>query len=322
MARELIHGVNYSLVRDVEISSLTTSPLCFEYDPDPTRVDGTVHPPHYLPLLVAGEAGYELALGVRWLHSLEIRGAMSIPQALLLDSGEGRDVLSLLIALKSGMRNFNVVERARALAKVRDAGGGADGSVLHMLDVPQKEEIIRRYEILATAPEEILALAAGETLHLTTVFEIFRFDRPSWVELAHFIVSLSLGTRKRNEILSMMYDIARRDEKPVASIVAEPALRRILSSGMDPPRRGESVYGCVWGMRYPVMREYRERFLAQLKKTGIEREFHLQLPRDFERWEFRLGISFTSGEEFAEKVRRLREIGESESFSRLMAMRG
>jgi hypothetical protein len=45
------------------------------------------------------------------------------------------------------------------------------------------------------------------------------------------------------------------------------------------------------------------------------------LPQDFERWEFKLVLSFASAKEFQNQIKQLQEIGEKESFKKLMSMR-
>jgi hypothetical protein len=117
----------------------------------------------------------------------------------------------------------------------------------------------------------------------------------------------------------MMHAVHRRDDCALTAHIsdAQTAAERIS----DPPHRAEAVYRFVFASRYPAVQEYRERFFHQLKQTGIERNFHLRIPADFERWEFQLDFPFSSLEEFQEKVRRLADIGESEAFARLMQMR-
>jgi hypothetical protein len=217
------------------------------------------------------------------------------------------------------MRDFNVVERARALKRLIDSDAVPDVSDFRLLDIPPRGDLNEKFLTLASAPETILRMAEAGSLHPSTIFEIFRFEKILWAEVARFVASLAMGTKKRNGLLSMMYDVHRRDDRPVTALIGE--AQSAAEGVSDPPRRAEAVYRFSFASRYPTVQEYRERFLRQLKQTGIERDFHLRIPADFERWEFQLDFPFSSLEEFQEKVRRLADIGESEAFARLMQMR-
>ena len=48
-----------------------------------------------------------------------------------------------------------------------------------------------------------------------TVFEIFQFDRQDWEIMVGFIAEIKLGTKKRNEIVNMIYDVVNRDKRKV-----------------------------------------------------------------------------------------------------------
>lgn len=311
--------IKYTLVHDVSSSSLRKGPCCFEYQAAVKNGDTPAQAFPSLPILVSGADGYELVLHGGTRHLLEREGGGIIAQALVIEDCTPGEIIRHLISLKAGMKDFNLVERARALKRLLDSGLEADMPVLRLLDIPPGGDMREKFLTLATAPEPIVHMAATGSLHPNTLFEMFRFEENLWIELARFIASLAMGTKKRNDLLSMTHEISKRDDRPVAALIrdAQTAVQYVT----DPPQRAEGVYRFVYAARYPTAQEYRRRFLHQLKQTGIERDFHLRLPADFERWEFQLDFPFRSLQDFRKKVRRLREIGESEAFARLMEMR-
>ena len=140
--------------------------------------------------------------------------------------------------------------------------------------------------------------------------------------MARFIVRVALGTRKRGEIVQFIYEIARRDGRDVKDILEDTELQRILDEKhLDPPQRGANLYNYLRDLRYPAIHEYRQRFEEKLRALGVDRNIHLVLPDNFEKWEFKIDFSFSSLEEYRERINKLVETGKSRAFEELMALR-
>jgi hypothetical protein len=90
---------------------------------------------------------------------------------------------------------------------------------------------------------------------------------------------------------------------------------------IDPPQRAELLYHHLKGLRYPSIREFRQRFDKKLRAVHLNRPLQLVLPENFERWQFKLMVPFSSTEEFQQRVEELRRTAESGAFRDLMEMR-
>ena len=127
---------------------------------------------------------------------------------------------------------------------------------------------------------------------------------------------------KRNEILIMLRDIARRDGEKLRNLIESDDIQNILNDrGKDTSHVGAALHRYIRELRYPSVQAYNERFHKKLKEVKLDRKFHLQLPENFEKWEFRLVIPFSSHEEFQESIDTLQETGECPAFKELMKMR-
>lgn len=243
-------------------------------------------------------------------------------QALVVNENETRSILEMLVRSKCQTTDFNWVERSTALEHMirQDMGDRVD--LIKLMGIHPASERIQLYLRLAGAPEGVKRPVAEGRLHTSTVFEIFKFEEEEHQNLAGFISELSLGTRKRNQLISMVREICMRDGiSPSTLLYENPEVLDILSSPMDYSHRSARLFSWVESQRYPIITGYRRRFLRLMGETGITRYGTLTLPRDFERWDFTLQVKFSSREELQSKLAELVKIAGGEQFKLLMALR-
>lgn len=273
------------------------------------------------PVLVKEKGRYHPVIGKKFIHGMG-NGKNLLPNGLIITkSGKNEDFFKYLLLLKQQFGGFNVIEKSIALKKLKQSAGRVDPEVLSFLDIPNNQQVVQNYILLADVPSDIKSLVLSKKLHEQTVFNIFRFKKKYQKELAEFISEIKLGTRKKNQLLDMIYYICKRENSEAGDILRDREITNILSLEVDPPHIGEKLYEYIHARRYPVMHQYQKELEKKLKQTGIRRDFHITLPRDFEKWEFKLCFNFSSAQEFNQKVKKLTEIGKEKSFQNLMAFR-
>ena len=274
----------------------------------------------YPPLLVFESGRYVTAAGKR-IIALYNKINKDVPCGLIVDMPEDNfDFLKFLIYFKKHHTGLNVIEKSNALKKCFSLKGKVEEEIAVLLGVPKNGVIIQHYIDLADASEKIKTLILGGKLHEYTAFEIFSFRKEEWEPLAEFISALFLGTKKRNKIINMIYEITQREKKGVKSIIESDEINGILNSSADPPHVGEKIFTCIEEMRYPAICKYRKNFYKKLKNVGFDKKMQFDAPRDFELREYKLTFSFSSSEDFIEQVMRLKKISESGSFKDFMGM--
>jgi hypothetical protein len=274
-----------------------------------------------IPLHVFDGTKYFPVFGKKYINrNLSEKG--TIPYSFIVDkTGTVYEFLRSLIYLKDEMKGFNYIEKAIALKKLYDIDRKVDIDTLELLEIPNNERHINGYLALASAPENIKELVLKERLHELTVFEIFQFDRQDWEKLAGFIAGIKLGTKKRNEILNMIYDIMKREGLKVREIVDSNEVREILGQKIDRLHIGQKLYNYFEDLWHPYISQYKKRFYSKLREVGIERYFRLKVPQNFENWLFEISFSFSSAHDFMRKVALLGDIGRTHSFHELMNLR-
>jgi len=242
--------------------------------------------------------------------------------ALVVDlMGDRLALLRSLIRIKHETGGFNVIEAAIAVKRLYCPSKNVAPDMLHLLGIPGNERFIEGYVSLAGAPDTLKKLVLNGKLDILTAFEIFAFERRDWVRVSRFAAGIKLGIKKRNSLLSMIYDIVQRDGLEVERLIERREIKDILKMQIDPPHKGQKVYEAIERIRYPYITQYKKKFYETLRKVGMGPELHLTIPQDFEQWNFSISFSFASVDDFKRKVELLGTIGSKSAFQELMDLR-
>ena len=321
--------VEYDLIKNIPIDAVEreSAECSLEYyDPDTINAElerikkfGLLSP----PVFILEKNQYKAILGKRSVDCCRILKRDITWGLVLTNNLDEYGFFKFLILLKKEVKGFNVIEKAIAVKKAFDLDliHKTDDYICSLLDIPRNEIYIHNFLRLAQAPHDVKLLILRGKLHENTVFEIFNFPVDCWPLLYHFFSLLGIGTKKRNEIISMLYAITDGNTKTVESILENEELKKILRLHIDPPQIALRVYDFIKELRYPYISQYKKKFYSKLKELDIDRDFQLRIPRDFEHWEFSISIPFSSQEDLKCNLNKLKEIVDKKAFEELMSMR-
>ncbi len=315
--------LQYTLIKDIEPEKIKPclDDFAIEYNSPGGEPETALSPAFYPPILLKERKYYYILMGKCHIDYY-LQKHLPLPFGLAVErSGSTQEMFQHLIQVKKQLYGFNAVEKAHALKKYLALRKSKESDASALLDIPNSKSMLQKYLLLAEVSDHIKSLILMRTISEFTVFEIFQFDRNEWDDVASFVGSLPIGTRKRNEVVTMLFDITRRDKKNIEGVLNEEMITSILNSHIDAPQKGEQVYGYLYSLRYPRIHEYRKQFFQLLQESGIERFAHLEVPRDFEKWRFKIGFSFSSIDEFRKKILYLSETANARSLKELFNMR-
>ncbi len=276
----------------------------------------------YPPIFIHEKGRYRIVLGKKYVGFL-VKRKNDVPFGLIIKrKGDDYQFFTHLLYLKKDMQGYNVVEKSIAVKKMYDMKGETDFRLLDFLGIPKRGEYVDRYLQLYGACDEMKYLLVRGELHENTAFEIIKFKKSMWMDLAIFLNDIALGTKKKNLICAMLREVVGDDQTRLRQIINNAEVSKIKGLPIDPLHRGERIFRFIEELRYPVISSYRKRFNEKLKAVGIQKDFHLILPKDFETWDFKVTVSFSSAEELKRNVDKLKNYADTKAFSDLMKMRG
>lgn len=247
------------------------------------------------PILRQKAGGHQIVAGFRRIDACRLLGQRNIRARVLPTDIDDSTCVRLAIADNSFQRPLDLIETARALNLL--AGVAADEMELSRqaaeLTLPDNPSLMRKIMSLTTLPAGLQGrLAAGE-LALAMALELKRIDSATAESLGRLFADLKLGLNRQRELLSLLTEIARREETTVAELLTEPALRNLLSKpDLERSQKAGQLRSLLRRRRYPVMSAATAVFQDLVRDLNLGPGVALIPPGNFEGTTYTLSITF------------------------------
>jgi len=264
------------------------------------------------PIVIENNGKYEVVVGKEPLKFVYERYG-SVPQLLLIAGiSDRKKLFRIVLRLKTFLYGLNPVEKALVLKKAIDLEEEPPRDILNILEIPEKLKIIELYLKINETSERFKRAIASGVIDPQTAFRIFLFPVAMWDYISEFVKGLKIGTKHKNRLLEMIYDISRRDGTSPISLINSKEVKMILDSEIDPPQKAQKIFMLFEKLRYPTIYRYRESFGEEIKKIGLKDGFDFSYDPTFEKRDFKITFSFSSIEDFRNKIERLTKISNNE----------
>lgn len=260
------------------------------------------------PILRCQTGHYQIVAGFRRIDACRQLGRRDIRARVLPADIDDATCARLAIADNSLQRSLNLIETARALNLL--AGIAADEAELSrqaaVLALPNNPSLMRKIMSLTTLPAGLQSRLAAGDLALAMALELQRLDSSTAEALGSLFADLKLGLNRQRELLSLLTEIARREELTVTELLNEPALRNLLSEpGLERAQKAGRLRSLLRQRRYPVMSAATARFQELVRHLNLGPGVRLIPPADFEGTTYTLTISFNRLDQLGDRSRQI-----------------
>jgi hypothetical protein len=161
---------------------------------------------------------------------------------------------------------------------------------------------MRKIMSLTTLPVGLQnRLAAGE-LALSMALELKRLDSATAESLGRLFADLKLGLNRQRELLSLLTEIARREEMTVSELLTDPALRNLLSApDLERSQKAGQLRSLLRRRRYPAMSAATAGFQDLVRQLNLGPGVQLVPPGNFEGTTYTLAITFDRLEQLRDR---------------------
>jgi hypothetical protein len=143
-------------------------------------------------------------------------------------------------------------------------------------------------------------------------------DAPARSRLIEAAEQLKFRTGQFITFFALLEEIAVRERRSIAEILALPSLRRLLNSGGSGPGRARALIEEIRVLRYPVLTQTREKLVTAITALQLPPGIKVTLPRDLASDEVRIEIVVRGGRETKKLLAAL--TARTEGLARLAAM--
>jgi len=171
-------------------------------------------------------------------------------------------------------RGFNTVEVASALAKLVhyfsvDLSTVIE-SFLPLFSQETNEKILNTFLSLARMEEDVKAYVLREKVSRTNIRLLATFSEADRKTIIPLVSPLKLTESRLRELLSLLGEISRRDQRAVSEVIATSEIQDVLHHPeLTFSQKSERIKGVLMKLRYPRMHALEESFEKKRKTLNL-----------------------------------------------------
>ena len=249
------------------------------------------------PLLLENTAdeSFTVVCGFRRIAACRELGWSQIGAGILDAGTPESECVKFAITDNSFQRPLNLIEMSRAFSMLSSIFSDIQemGKEAAALGLPENPAMIRKIQGICLLPEAIRSGILSETIPLPVALELGKFDADTALAFAHLFEMLKPSLNKEREIITLIKEIAAREDRSVPDIFEENRFREILGDKeTDRNQKLREIRIYLRQRRFPAISRAEEIFEQNVKELGLGNTAKLIPPANFEGTEYTLNIVF------------------------------
>ena len=249
------------------------------------------------PLLIKQTSGYTIVSGFRRVAACRKLGWSEIIARILEPELNHLACLRLAIADNAFQRPLNLIETSRAFQKLSSFSGSLKqlAETASNCGLPTNHSIINKIKNLCLLPLPIQNSILKDTISLSMANELAMLEPDTAVDFARIFEQLKLSLNKQREIVTLIGEIARREDISIRQVLAfETFLHILTDDDLDRGQKGRKIRSFLRQRRFPRIVKTEQNYNAHLKKLKLGQDIKLIPPKEFEGTTYTLNLNFTS----------------------------
>ena len=282
---------------------------------------GILSPPVLLP---SGDRWTVIA-GFRRIAALKRAGGTQAVCRVLPARCSPLECARIAIADNAGQRKLNPVELSRAYRLLGDRIASSAGlwQEADALGLPCHPKLIEKVRRLCDHPAPIQKGVITDRISLSVARELEQYDDTEAETLAGWFLTVPMSLNRQRETLTMVREIARREGRPVMSVLEASELASIVADPrMDPAQKGRVLRAALRQRRFPHLTRAEQEFEKRRKQLGLAAGMELAAPRSFEGGRYELKLSFRSADELEAMSDAARRLSQSRELGKMLGEEG
>ncbi len=249
------------------------------------------------PVLIKQTCGFTIVSGFRRIAACRKLGWQEIMARILEPELSQLACLRLAIAANALERPLNLIETSRALQKLSVFSNNLNAlaETASSCGLPTNPAIIDKIKNLCLLPLPIQHSILNETISLTMANDLAGHAPDTAVDFARLFEQLKLSLNKQKEIITLIDEIARREDTSIRRVLACDTFQQILADeNLDRGQKGRKIRSFLRQRRFPRLVKVEQNYHAHLKKLKLNPDIKLIPPKEFEGRTYTLNLTFTN----------------------------
>ena len=282
------------------------------------RTVGLINPP---VLRQREDLQYQIVCGFRRVLACKSMGWKEIEARVLQGKTTELDALKLAILDNRSHRELNVVEQARGIQKVSPhlRSGNRLLMLSSLLGFPQNQKVFEKLEALSRLPRAVQASVADNMVSFEAAVDLSNFSEEDALSFFEIFKALRLSQNKQREVITLVQEIAIRDEVQPAKVLKSRAISTILDAAeLNRNEKGSKMRAYLKRRRFPALAKAEERFSQGLKALKLDEHTRVTASPYFERRSYALHMAFKNKKELDERRKALDAMAKNPALKKLL----
>lgn len=250
-----------------------------------------------LPLLLKKEAIYTIIYGFRRIEACR-RLNWSKLEAMVLDPDTMRlKCIKYAITDNAFHRPLNLIEKSRSIEMLsyffKDINRLSEE--LSVLGLSEHPSMIKKLKGICHLPELLQNSILSNTISLAMVLELTGISWDDAKGLIKLFNTLKLSLNKQREIVTLVKEIAMREDKSILQVIEEShVIKILLNEDLNKNQKAYNIRIYLKQRRFPTIAGIEKTYEKYRQKLNLERGFKLIPPTNFESPTYTLQLSFNN----------------------------
>jgi len=281
------------------------------------QYDGLITP----PLLIKKNSAFIIVSGFRRIAACLKLDWNEITARILKPDVGVLGCLRLAIAENALQRSLNLIETSRCLQKlslfITNTRLLAESASI--LGLPANPSIIDKIKNLSLLPMPIQTSILSDTISLAMAKELESLEADCAIAFTRLFNQLKIGLNKQKEIVTLVKEIARRDDLSTQAVMEDKHFIEIVNHrDLDRGQKSRKLRSYLRQRRYPRIAEAEKKFESHRKNLNLGNDIKLIPPKEFEATTYGLNLTFTNLEHLETLQTRLNKIIQQPDFKKIL----
>ncbi len=273
------------------------------------------------PFVIKTDAGYTIVSGFRRIAACRRLGRPEVLACILATDTSRLDCLRIAIAENALQRPLNLIETSRALQKLSEM----TADLRQLLEIaaccglPTNDAVIRKIKDLCLLPRPVQQGIVNDVIPLAIASELTNLPEDEAVVMARLFEQLKLGLNKQREIMTLVTEIARREDISVRQVLAHEKLMQLVNDDeLDRVQKTRQIRTFLRQWRFPRIVENEQHFQHHIRNLKLGQDLKLIPPKDLEGRQYTLTVSFRKKADLKPLLAKIDQMIQHPSFAEIV----
>jgi ParB family chromosome partitioning protein len=250
-----------------------------------------------LPLLLEKETGYSIISGFRRIEACRCLNWSALRARVFGSDTDKFYCIKYAITDNTFQRPLNIIEKSKCFNLLSGFFKDFDSlaEALPRLGLSEHPSMIQKIQTVYDMPESLKNSVLSNTVALAMALELAALKMADTEGLVSLFNALKLSLNKQREILTMVKEIAIRENLSIIQVLEAPYLKSILENkNLDKNQKARKIRIQLKHRRFPAITTAEQNFQEHLEKLKLGKGMELIPPANFEGSTYTLKLVFNN----------------------------